>query len=87
MDSFSASETYSDYTYWHVEPVNNLLEAEMNEQIKEIEQRQKTTKSNSKSKTPTATTTTPTPTTTIVKPGGEKLITIAQATENTVKRA
>lgn len=80
MDSFSASETYSVYTYWRDEPTVNLFEEEMNAQVKEIAQRQKPTKSNAKTKGTT-------PTTTVVKPGGEKLLTIAQATENTVKRA
>ncbi|CAF3578061.1 unnamed protein product, partial [Rotaria sp. Silwood2] len=93
MDSFSASETYSVYTYWREEPAIDLFEDEMRAELEEIAKRQKTTKINTKTKTPTVTTPTSgilpktTPTTTIVKSGGEKLLTIAQATENTVKRA
>ncbi|CAF0887157.1 unnamed protein product [Rotaria sordida] len=93
MDSFSASETYSVYTYWREEPAMDPFEDEMRAQLEEIEKRQKPTKSNTKNKGSAATTPTSgilpktTPTTTIVKPAGEKLLTIAQATENTVKRA
>ncbi|CAF4825357.1 unnamed protein product [Rotaria sp. Silwood1] len=93
MDSFSASETYSVYTYWREEPTIDLFEDEMRIQLEEIEKRQKTTKSNMKNKGSTIKTPTSgilpktTPTTTIVKPTGDKLLTIAQATENTVKRA
>jgi hypothetical protein len=56
--------------------------------LEEIARRQqKPAKANTKAK---ATPTTPiipktTPTTTVTKPGGEKLLTLAQATENTVK--
>jgi hypothetical protein len=83
MDSFSASETYSVYTYWREEPGTDLFEDEMKAELEQIAKRQKATKSNTKTKGSTATT----PTTTVLKPGGEKLITLAQATENTVKRA
>jgi hypothetical protein len=91
MDSFSASETYSVYTYWREEAATDAYEEEMRAELAEIARRQKSTKSNTKSKGTTAATT---PTSTIppklmkiVKPGGEKLLTITQATENTVKRA
>jgi hypothetical protein len=98
MDSFSASETYSIYTYWREEPAVDSFEVEMRAQLEEIAQRQKTTKSNVKNKTTTtgSAATTPTvtgilpkttPTTTVLKPGGDKLLTLAQATENTVKRS
>jgi len=99
MDSFSASETYSIYTYWREEPAVDSFEVEMRAQLEEIAQRQKATKSNVKNKTTTTTgsaATTPTvtgilpkttPTTTVLKPGGDKLLTLAQATENTVKRS
>ncbi|CAF3063665.1 unnamed protein product, partial [Rotaria sp. Silwood2] len=83
MDSFSASETYSVYTYWREEPAMDPYEEEMRTQLEEIAKQQKPTKSNTKHKGSSVTT----PTTTIVKPAGEKLLTIAQATENTVKRA
>lgn len=86
MDSFSASETYSVYTYWREEPAMDPYEEEMRTQLKEIAEKQKTSKSNTKNKGTSGSTAT-TPTTTITKPSGEKLLTIAQATENTVKRA
>jgi hypothetical protein len=92
MDSFSASETYSVYTYWRKEPANDALEEEMRAELEEIARRQKPTKSNSKTKGTPATTpvsTVPpkiTQPTTVLKSGGEPLLTIAQATENTVKR-
>ncbi len=79
MDSFSASETYSVYTYWRDEIATDPFEDEMRTQLEEIAKRQKPTKSNTKTKGTT-------PTTTVLKPGGEKLLTLAQATENTVKR-
>jgi len=96
MDSFSASETYSVYTYWREESATDSYEDEMRAQLEEIAKRQKAAKSNTKNKGTTGSAaTTPTsgvlpkttPTTTILKPGGDKLLTIAQATENTVKRA
>jgi hypothetical protein len=123
MDSFSASETYSIYTYWRQEPLHDAFEDEMRAELEEIARRQQAAKSSGKTKgtstTPgktkeTATTgktkettttgktketstTTPsvppatlprtTPITTVLKPGGEPLLNIAQATENTVKRA
>jgi hypothetical protein len=91
MDSFSASEAYSVYTYWRDERVISSFEDEMHAELEEIAKKQKTTKSNTKIKGPTTPTSSVAPkiipTTTVVKPGGEKLLTIAQATENTVKRA
>ena len=99
MDSFSASENYSFYTYWREEPVMDSVEDEMRKQLEEIAKRQKTSKAKGKPKRAAAVSSsaasTPTtgilpkttPTTTIVKPSGEKILTIAQATENTVKRA
>jgi hypothetical protein len=102
MDSFSASETYSGYTYWREEPAHDAFEDEMRADLEEIARRQKAMKSNSKTKGTPATTpvasaapkTTPvasaapktTQTTTVVKAAGEPLLTIAQATENTVKK-
>lgn len=102
MDSFSASETYSVYTYWREEIAHDAFEEEMKAELKEIEQRQKPKKANAKTKatTPTAAaappppatpTTAPvlprtTPTTTVLGTNGEPLLTVAQATENTVKR-
>ncbi len=92
MDSFSASETYSIYTYWRAEPATDSFEEEMRLQLEAIAQRQKPIKSNTKTKgstTPISGAALPntTPITTVVKPGGEKLLTLAPATENTVKRA
>ena len=96
MDLFSASETYSVYTYWREEALIDPFEKEMQAELAEIAKRQKPAKSSAKSKaTSTSATTTPTtgilpkttPTTTVLKPGGDKLLTLAQATENTVKRA
>jgi hypothetical protein len=101
MDSFSASETYSVYTYWRDEPAVDSYEEEMRIQLEKIAQQQKAAKSSAKTKgstTPTSsvppkttsTSSVPPKTTPIVavtKPGGEKLLTLAQATENTVKRA
>ncbi|CAF0879456.1 unnamed protein product [Adineta ricciae] len=96
MDSFHASENYSDYTYWHKEPAVESFEDQMRADLEEISKRQKPNKSNAKNKTTTTsaastpTTTSPskaTPTTTVLKPSGDKLLTIAQVTENNVKRA
>jgi hypothetical protein len=87
MDSFSA---------WREEPPHDLFEVEMLKELEEIAQRQKITKPKTKSKeTSASAATTPTtvilpkttPTTTVLKSDGEKLLTLAQATENTVKRA
>jgi hypothetical protein len=83
MDSFSASESYSVYTYWREEPPSDSFEDEMRAELAEIARRQKATKANTKTKGSTVTT----PTTIVLKPGGEKLLTLAQATEKTVKRA
>jgi hypothetical protein len=84
MDSFSASESYSSFTFWREEPTVDSFEDEMREHLEEMARRQKT-----KGKgLPTPTTGVPpktTPTTTVIKPGGEKLLTLAQATKNTVK--
>lgn len=85
MDSFSASETYSSYTYWHSEPATNIFEEEMRKDVEEIANRQKSTKSNPKNKGSTATT--PTPTTAIVKANSDKLLAIVPVTEIAVKRA
>jgi hypothetical protein len=93
MDSFSASESYSVYTYWREEPPSDSFEDEMRAELAEIARRQKATKANTKTKGSTVTTPTTgvlpktTPTTIVLKPGGEKLLTLAQATEKTVKRA
>ena len=86
MDSFSASEAYSSFTFWREEPPSNEgLEDEMREHLEAMAKRQK-----SKGKG----TTTPTsgqlpkttPTTALTKSNGEKVLTLAQATENTVKK-
>lgn len=82
MDSFSASESYSSFTFWRDEPVNDPFEEEMGAHLAEIAQRQK---SKGKGATTGAVSKT-TPVTTVTKPGGEKMFTIAQATENTVKK-
>jgi hypothetical protein len=82
MDSFSASESYSSFTFWRDEPAIASIEDEMREHLEEMSKRQKT-----KGKgPPTPTATASTKTTTVIKPGGEKLLTLAQATENTVKK-
>lgn len=85
MDSFSASESYSSFTFWRQEPIVDSLEAEMAEIIKEMNKRQKTKGKTAGTPTSGVLPKT-TPTTTVTKPGGEKLITIAQATENTMKK-
>ena len=77
MDSFAASESYSSFTFWRDEPNTDSFEDEMQAHLEEMSKRQKT---KGKS-TPTTT-----PTTTVIKPGGEKVLTLAQATENTVKK-
>lgn len=88
MDSFSASETYSSFTFWRDEPVTDPFEEEMRVHLEEITERQRP-KPKGKGTGSAATGALPktTPTTTVIKPGGEKLLTIAQATENTVKKA
>jgi len=85
MDSFSACESYSSFTFWRDEPIMDLLEDEMREQLKEMAKRQKTKGKGATTPTTGALPKT-TPTTTVIKPGGEKLLTLAQATENTVKK-
>ena len=85
MDSFSASETYSSFTFWREEPIMDSLEDEMRQHLEEMNKRQKTKGKNLPSPTTGALPNT-TPTTTVIKPGGEKLLTIAQATKNTVKK-
>ena len=86
MDSFSASEAYSSFTFWRDEPpISDGLEDEMRQHAEEATRRQK-------SKGKVATTPTsgqspkPTPTTALTKSNGEKVLTLAQATENTVKK-
>ena len=94
MDSFSDSETYSGYTYWHEEPATDLFEDEMCAQLEEMSRQQKAAKSNTKNKGRRGTIAsasvsgvlpTTTSTTTTMKLGNEKLLTLAQATENTIK--
>jgi hypothetical protein len=86
MDSFSASESYSSFTFWREVPIMGSLEDEMRKDLEEMAKAQK-----SKGKLPSTPTSgvlpKTTPTTTVIKPGGEKLLTLAQATENTVKKA
>jgi hypothetical protein len=84
MDSFSACESYSSFTFWRDEPIMDSLEDEMREQLKEMAKRQKT--KGKGATTPTGALPKTTPTTTVIKSGGEKLLTLAQATENTVKK-
>lgn len=85
MDSFAASESYSSFTFWRDEPVVSVFEEEMRAALEEMTPRPK-----SKGKSPVAAAAgalpKTTPTTTVTKAGGEKLLTIAQATENTVKK-
>ncbi|CAF4658696.1 unnamed protein product, partial [Rotaria socialis] len=85
MDSFSASESYSSFTFWREEAKINPFEAEMRSHLEEINARQK---SKGKSSTQQLTGVSPkaTSTTTATK-NGEKLSTTTQATENTVKKA
>jgi len=86
MDSFSASESYSSFTFWRDEPSIASIEDEMREHLEEMSKRQKT--KGKAPATPTASASTKTtPMTTVIKPGGEKLLTLAQATENTVKKS
>lgn len=86
MDSFSSSEAYSSFTFWREEPpISDGLEDEMRQHVEDAARRQK-------SKGKAATTPTsgqppkPTPTTALTKSNGEKVLTLAQATENTVKK-
>ena len=82
MDSFSASETYSSFTFWRNEPATDSFDEEMRQHLAEMNRPQK-----SKGKVPkTGVLPKTTPVTTVIKPGGEKVLTIAQATENTVKK-
>ncbi|CAF1425958.1 unnamed protein product [Adineta steineri] len=88
MDSFSASESYSSFTFWRDEPAIDSLENEMREHLEEMSKRQKSKgKSVTTPTTPGAALPKTTPTTTVTKSGGEKLLTLAQATENTVKKS
>ncbi|CAF1434877.1 unnamed protein product [Rotaria sordida] len=82
MDSFSASESYSSFTFWRKEPIIDSLENEMRQHVEEMLARQKSKGKGSTSGSPPKTT----PTTTLTKGAGEKVLTIAQATENTVKK-
>jgi hypothetical protein len=84
MDSFSACEAYSSFTFWRDEPVVDSLEAEMRQHLEEMVKRQKS-KRKGTSTSPSGALPKTTPTTTVTKPGGEKVLTFAQATENTVK--
>lgn len=86
MNSFSANENFSSFNFWREETqASDSLEDEMRAHLAEASTRQKsksgkgslTSNSNVIPKT--------TPTTTVVKDNGEKLLTIAQATDNTVK--
>ncbi|CAM4785326.1 unnamed protein product [Rotaria magnacalcarata] len=92
MDSFSASETYSGFTYWHSEPSIDLFKDEMCTDLQEIAKKQKAAKSNSKNKGSTATTPTSstvqktTPRTTTVKSNADKSLTTVQSIEHSVKR-
>ena len=88
MDSFSASETYSSFTFWRDEPVTDPFEEEMRAHLEEIAERTRPKPKGKSGGSTAATGALPktTPTTTVIKPGGEKLLTIAQATENTVKK-
>ena len=86
MDSFSASETFSSFNFWRDEPKHSdSLEDEMRAHLAEMVTRQKS--KSGKGNVPSGSGVLPktTPTTTVVKDSGEKLLTIAQATENTVK--
>jgi hypothetical protein len=86
MDSFAASESYSSFTFWRDEPSTDSFEDEMKAHLEEMSKRQKT-KGKGSASTPTAGgLPKTTPTTTVIKPGGEKVLTLAQATENTVKK-
>ncbi|CAF3717267.1 unnamed protein product [Rotaria socialis] len=93
MDSFSASETYSGYTYWHSGPSIDLFKDEMCTDLQEIAKKQKAAKSNSKNKGSTATTPTSStiqktaPTATTVKSNGNKSLAAVQSIDYSVKRA
>lgn len=83
MDMFSASEDHSTFKTWLIEPNLNLYENDMLQDLEELSKQQKSVKG----KVPlTPTLSGTTPTTTVTKPGGEKVLTLAQATENTVKK-
>ena len=85
MDSFSASEAYSSFTFWRPESTaDDGLEAEMRQQLNEIASRQKPKR---KVGATTPTTGALPKTTTVTKRSGEKLLTLAQANENTVKKS
>ena len=88
MDSFSASESYSSFTFWRQEPViDDCLENEMRKNLDEMARKQKSKGKRPVTPTTTGTISKTTPTTTVTKPGGDKLLTIAQANENTVKKS
>ncbi|CAF4742707.1 unnamed protein product, partial [Rotaria sp. Silwood2] len=85
MDSFSASEAYSSFTFWREKPTIDSFEDEMRKHLQEMAARQKP---KSKGSTTQITGSSPkaTPTITLTKGAGEKVLTIAQVTENTVKK-
>jgi phosphatidate phosphatase LPIN len=86
MDSFSASESYSSFTFWRDEPNGDSFENEMRTHLEEMSKRQKTKGKGSTGTPATGALSKTTPTTTVIKSGGEKMLTLAQATENTVKK-
>lgn len=87
MDSFSASETYSSFTFWRDEPTTDPFEEEMRVHLEDIAQRIRPKPKGKGNGPATGALPKTTPTTTVIKPGGEKVLTIAQATENTVKKS
>jgi len=44
LDTFSASESYSTFTYWRNNPATNTFDDEMQAQINEINEREKQSK-------------------------------------------
>jgi len=84
MDSFSASETYSVYTYWREETKTDAYEDEMRAALDEISSKQKQKQKSTKTKTSSTTKTTKP--TVVTKTDDDKLITIAQVTDKNVKR-
>jgi hypothetical protein len=83
MDSCSASEVYSSFTFWRDQPVTtDSIEIEIREQINEIRQQQK-----SRGKGSVSSTSSPPNATVTSKSRTDKQLANAQATDTTVKKS
>lgn len=81
MDSFSASESYSSFTFWREPVKNDAFQDEMLAALEEINARQKL-----KGKGSSAQLASTSPKVTTVAKVADKSLTIAQANEHTVKK-